>query len=208
MKRLEEIAICCYLVIFAVIGCNSSTTISTYSPENRIMPLAVGNYWIFDSWNPYNDYHWVDTMRCDTIKLLDGKHWYRMRGTVYGYYREDETGVYFRRYSDKNEEQLFLPKPLVMGEGWIRVARQEYNEGEGYMETDTIAGTYVGNRDAHMLNDDVYNDCIYVDIDYISYHDDREINVVNDDVEYWKPGIGRIKYNNGLNHELIAFRVH
>ena len=76
------------------------------------------------------------------------------------------------------------------------------------METDTITGKYAGDRDAYMLNGDVYNDCIYIDIDYISYHDDREVNVVNDDVEYWKPGIGRIKYNNGLNHELIAYRVH
>jgi len=182
-------------------GCDSNITTPQGGSPSRIelIPLALGNNWVFRSrtygyQDPYLED--IDTSRIDTAFLWNGNFWYGSRGGR-SFATNDSVGYWwFTLDADDTtrEVKLYLYFPVRAGQSWKR---------DGDSATVTVAGLGV----QATTPAGTFSGCIQYDVSH--RQGVTEIMI-------FKPGIGFIKsqYDNSttfppvsVTTELMSFYV-
>jgi hypothetical protein len=109
------------------------------SPENEFIPLAVGNYWVYEQWY-YGDPTWLDTVRNEILFTHD----IIVENTkVHAY------GIYRFRYDERPREDALVPLAANGPEGYYILGSRtptdslyKLNEGLRYKYPASIGDTW------------------------------------------------------------------
>lgn len=170
------------LMLFsAILSCSESNSTSGES----IMPLAVGNYWIYTV-ETYEDnldnsvFHTENTQRVEEEITWGGYTWYgHTRGGAGQYHRNAKEGIYLLQIDDKHpdgEACLLFEYPIKAGTSWT--IGESTTTVEAIDETVTVPAG-------------VFDNCIRCDY---TMPDISSIKVkITSCTRWFKPGIGKVK---------------
>lgn len=120
--------------------------------DEAIMPLAVGNYWIYEIETQMGDAPVLNTIDTSTIeaKITWGGHtWYGNKDDEGGeYHRNAKEGVYHLLINDEHPDgkaQLLVEYPIKAGDSWADASDSTRITFEALDETVTVpAGKFDG----------------------------------------------------------------
>ena len=120
------------ILAFGLTYCSDDDTNPTDAPvtessENAILPLEVGNYWVFETVTMEQDSTTtqMDTMKVVNVSLIGGDPWYRVEdfGTLRNFGKS--TAIYA-----KNTESIIFPYTAAVGDTMNPMTESGILEGE------------------------------------------------------------------------------
>lgn len=189
-----------YLAIIIFSGCESDTT-GPSMPEGPIMPLAVGNTWIYKTSSLNNDGS-TDSIYYDTIAI---KGVTIVNGDSIFYFDHGTAGLlsgtsYSIAIFGDNNFKLFAKYPTRPGEIFRRdtLTFVEYDTSGSVLEKDTSHITFVTKEIPSIITVPAGT---YTAVHY--QYDILNKNFSNRGVYYYAPGVGEVYsyyyiWNNGL----------
>jgi len=118
MKKIKllqkDIFIAIFITIIALAGCDltgpepAEPLEKLISPENELIPLAVGNYWVYEQWY-YGDPTWLDTVRNEILFTHD---------IIVENTKVQTYGTYRFRYDERPRDDALVPLAANGPEGY------------------------------------------------------------------------------------------
>jgi hypothetical protein len=180
MKKLIGLLTVGVFVSILLLSCNKDNPAGISSGGDVIRPLAIGNYWIYntDTSSVIQSLFYCDTIRVISYENLSGHPAYGLyicnRPSLFYFSNRNDGQYYFiTAYHDTTHE--YLPKMYI-----------KYPIGVN----DTLTGPYDAKFKCVSLSSTFNNFAGCVDLIPIAEYQGEVANYH----EYWKPGIGLIGY--------------
>lgn len=189
MKQL--IALCLFAILFA--SCSNSTDNSSQTHDD-LMPLKVGNYWIYEN----KDYslknqdslvsQFLDTTLVEASLQVDSKTIFKLKNDFYYCSQSDGMWVYFINGNVVMEKSLMFKFPSKVGE--------IVNFNPINLQVKTIST----------------NESVKIDLGSYVCYKYHLTNAYNNSFVYYAPNIGLIKnhgiyYSDELKDSVISYRT-
>lgn len=176
------LCICCLPLLFNF-SCGDSVTRPQIVTPQELLPLQIGNYWIYERRIKITrepEQMVIDTAIIDTMIVWEDEEWFGYRGSDSTFYRCDTLGLWWldlRRWFGRYKH-LILMYPSKVGDYWyLHDITQDSSKYEIFSTSITVstpAGTI--------------NDCIYY-----GHHWDSDLKYPYSSYSWFKPGLGVVK---------------
>jgi hypothetical protein len=187
---------CASLIVLVFSGCDPVDDPTPPGPDlndtNFLLPLAIGNIWIYDSRTYVDDIldsSSTDTSLIDTSFTYEAEIWYGRRGGD-DFYHNGNGGTWLMFYDNGEFGEPFLayPYPTTAGHEWY-----EYGESDTATFTvesvSAVVPTPAGN----------FSGCYYI------HAQNTTAEFVSD--EWFKPGIGMVRGRYYMNNDSYEMRM-